>query len=170
MWVKRCVFRTECNATYVTQALIWGSPDRCYKAIGSPPRIPPDAHCLFYVHLIEVKTKAHRTPTTPESVCEDERFTPEECLLRARAHKNEGNALYGQRQFSAALSYYNQGVKLLQLSKVQRDALPEPLRTSYLELTGVLYLNSAAAYMELKEWDKAARHCSSVSFSCVSLT
>jgi FK506-binding protein 6 len=141
------------------RALIWGTPERCFKEIGSPPRIPPNAHCLFYLHLLEVKHNK-TVHSAPEKLRDDERLSPAECVLRATANKQEGNALYGQKQLAAALSYYNQGIKLLQLSKAQLADLDDGTRSQFLALAATLHFNAAAVYMELKEWNKAARHCS----------
>ncbi len=130
--------------------------------MGSPPRIPPNAHCLFYLHLLEVKYDKPLA-SVPATLREDEQLSPAERVLRASASKQEGNALYSQTQLAAALSYYNQGIKWLQLSKTQLAELDSATRTQCLSLAATLHLNAAAVYMALHEWDKAARHCSAVS-------
>jgi tetratricopeptide (TPR) repeat protein len=111
-----------------------------------------------------LEVKHNKTvPSAPEKLREDERLSPAECVLRATANKQEGNALYGQKQLAAALSYYNQAIKLLQLSKAQLADLDDGTRSQFLALAATLHFNAAAVYMELKEWNKAARHCSAVS-------
>lgn len=116
------------------------------------------------MHLLEVK-HYNAVPDAPEQLREDEQLSPAECVLRAAANKQEGNALYSQKQLSAALSYYNQGLKALQLSKALLAALDDTTRAQVLALAAALHFNAAAVYMELKAWDKAARHCSAVSTS-----
>lgn len=94
-------------------------PDLAYGRYGCAPRIPPNEHILFIVHLVDYVDNG--SVETLDNLSREEKRIFENAVKRAKANFNTARDLFEKKRIKQAIREYARAIHWLEEAKLQND-------------------------------------------------